>query len=435
MTGRKPERIKINKRAVDALKPHSEGKAKYVWDTEVKGFAVRVGKPSSRHPKGKRSYVFFYRNSYNKERWPKIGDVGAITPDQARSIAKEWAFMVAKGEDPQADREEKRRAISMGDFEEHYFDQYANDRKRPRSIKSDRTLFRLHVQPRLSGKAMEEITPNHVQDLHHAMKKTPGAANRTLALLSKCFNLAEKWGYRPSHSNPCTHVEKYPEHEKGIYLDDEQLTRLGEVMSEEENKVTRGGRDIIVQRSIVAAIRLLIFCGARSDEMLSLKWEQVDFDEECLRLTALNTKEKKPKTIHLAPAALVAIKDLQEKQKADLKEGLEKSDSPFVFRGRRHGKHLVNLRKPWYRIRAKAQLPEGTRIHDLRHSFASMGLKSGMSLPMIGTLLGHTQAQTTLRYAHLAKTPAKNAAKKVGNTIDALMSGKPSAEIIELKKV
>jgi integrase len=408
------KRIDVSKRSVDALP--SRDKEYFAWDKTIKGFGVRIESPRAKHPKGRRTFIFTYRNSYGKTRKPKIGDVGVITPAQAREIARDWAHKVSLGIDPQGDREKKRRAMNIREFEKLYFEQYANDRKRPRSIKSDRTLFRLHIQPRLGSLAMEEVTSTHIQDLHHAMKASPGAANRTIALLSKAFNLAEKWKFRPEHSNPCIHIEKYPEHKVEQYLSEPEFTRLGEVLAEMD-------RTQETLPSITAAIRMLIFTGARLSEILNLTWDQVDNDNSCLRLEATYTKEKKAKSIHLPPAA------------QEILQGIEQQDgSPWVFQGRKTGQQLVNLRKPWHRIRQKAGLPKGTRLHDLRHSFASIGLKRGMSLPMIGKLLGHTQPTTTARYAHLAHDPAQEAAAQIGNQLSAALNGNQSAEIIELNK-
>ena len=409
------KRIDISKRSVDALQPRA--KEYFAWDNTIKGFGVRVEAPREKHPKGRRTYVFAYRNAYRKTRKPKIGDVGSLTPTQARDIARDWAHKVSKGIDPQAEREEKRRAKTMREFEDIYFDQYANDRKRPRSIASDRTLFRLHIIPRLGSLAMEEITSTHVQDLHHSMKATPGAANRTIALLSKVFNLAEKWKFRAEHTNPCIHIEKYPENNLENFLNEQEFTRLGEVLTKMEYTQE-------TLPSITAAIRLLIFTGARLSEILNLEWKQVDFEEQCLRLTASNTKEKKAKTIHLPPAALEVLNNIERNV-----------DSPWVLQGRKAGQPLVNLRKPWHRIRKVADLKEGTRLHDLRHSFASIGLSRGMSLPMIGKLLGHSHPATTARYLHLADDPAKEAAERIGNQLSTALNGTSSSEVIDLKKL
>ena len=233
------------------------------------------------------------------------------------------------------------------------------------------------------------------------MRATPGAANRTLALLSKMFNLAEKWGLRPDGSNPCRHIEKYPERRIDRFLSNAELADLGKVLAEDEY-----GRTELP--SSIAAIRLLLFTGCRLSEILTLRWEHVDFENQYLRLPESKTG---PKLVYLSPPALDLLSDLKRED-----------DNPFVILGRKPGTHQVNLRKPWGRIRKKAGL-EDVRIHDLRHSFASMAVAGGLSLPVIGALLGHSQPATTARYAHLADDPLRQAANIAGGRIAAAMKG------------
>jgi integrase len=171
---------------------------------------------------------------------------------------------------------------------------------------------------------------------------------------------------------------------------------------------------------VVAAIRLLVFTGARRNEILTLKWEHVDFERACLRLPDSKTGAK---TVHLNAPALELLWALPRIE-----------GNAHVIPGERLGAHLVNIEKPWRRIRSRAAL-DGLRLHDLRHSFASFAAGAGHSLPIIGALLGHTQAATTARYAHLAAHPLKQASERIGRDIATAMKGrsKDSAEVISLK--
>jgi integrase len=227
------------------------------------------------------------------------------------------------------------------------------------------------------------------------MRGTPGAANRTLALLSKLFNLAEKWGLRPDGSNPCRHVEKYRERKIERFLSSEELARLGAALREAE-------RTQIELPSVIAAIRLLLLTGCRLSEILTLRWQDVDIDHQVLRLPESKTGKK---VVYLASPALEVF------AKAERVDG-----NPHVIVGKRPRAHLVNLQKPWRRIRAMAGLRD-VRIHDLRHSFASMAAAGGLSLPLIGALLGHSQPQTTQRYAHLTADPIRRAADITSSSI------------------
>jgi integrase len=163
-----------------------------------------------------------------------------------------------------------------------------------------------------------------------------------------------------------------------------------------------------VSEAAAAAIRLLILTGCRVGEILTLRWESVDFKQRCLRLADSKTG---PKAVPLNAPALEVL------------AGLEPGIGPWVIRGRKVGAPLVNLAKPWRRVCEQAKLDD-VRVHDLRHSFASVGAGSGQTLLVIGALLGHTQATTTERYAHLSDDPIRAASEAIGARIAAAMAGK-----------
>lgn len=278
-------------------------------------------------------------------------------------------------------------------------------------MKSDETILRLHILPTLGTKKAVAVTRTDISKLHHAMRSTPGAANRTLALLSKMMNLAEKWGVRPDGTNPCRHVERNPERKMERFLSADELNRLGAALAEAEHTRTE-------LPNVIAAIRLLIFTGMRLNEALTLRWEHVDLERSCLHLPDSKTGAK---AIYLSAPALEVL------TRIDRQEG-----SPWVIAGARSGAHLVNLRKPWHRIRQRASLDD-VRLHDLRHSFASIAAGLGEGLPMIGRLLGHTQAATTYRYAHLAADPVRMANERIGATIVGMMQGQ-GATVVDLQR-
>jgi integrase len=266
------------------------------------------------------------------------------------------------------------------------------------------------IVPAIGAKRVRDITRADVSRLHHAHRDTPYAANRALAILSKMFTLAEKWGERPDGSNPCRHVEKYAELKRERMLSADEFSRLAEALREP-------GRPPYV----VAAIKLLIFTGARLSEVLGLRWEWVDFERGEARLPDSKTGAK---TLHLPAPALAVLAELPRA-----------AGNPFVVVGHIKGAHLVNIEKPWRAVRKSAGLT-GVRLHDLRHAFASVAASSGMGLPIIGKMLGHTQAATTHRYAHLASDPVKAAATAVAGKIAAAMGEGPDSggEVVPLRK-
>jgi integrase len=217
------------------------------------------------------------------------------------------------------------------------------------------------------------------------------------------FNLAEVWGLRADGSNPCLHVKKFAEEKRARFLSPEEFAALGKTLREVE-------LDGSETHSAVNAIRLLVLTGCRLGEITTLKWDYVDIKACELRLPDSKTGAK---VVHFGKTA------------AEILKAIKRLDgNPYVITGQKNdGSRLTDLQHPWRRIRAKAGL-DNVRIHDLRHSYASGALALGEGLTMIGKLLGHTQVQTTARYAHLANDPVKSAAGRVSDTIGAAMLGK-----------
>ena len=380
---------KLTKRAVEALKPANRDLI--LWDTELKGFGCKVT------PKGKRVYFAYYRTREGQQRRPSIGVHGAMTCEQARETARQW--LADRDRDPSGQRQARKSAPTIAEFAERYVTQHAEAKKSSKSTVQDRRMLERFVLPAFGKRKLAEVTRADVVKLHHRLKGTPYQANRVLALLSKMFNLAEHWDLRPDGTNPCRHVEKYRERNRERFLSEAELARLAEVLAAAERTRTQSP-------SVIAAIRLLLFTGARLSEILTLRWEHVDVEGQCLRLPDSKTGAK---VVYLPPAALEILTALDRHE-----------DNPYVIAGAKLGSHLINLQKPWRRIRANAGLGD-VRLHDLRHSFASMAVAGGLTLPVIGALLGHTQPATTARYAHLADDPLKQAANLIGGRIAAAM--------------
>ena len=397
---------KITKSLVDRSIP---GEREYfVWDDDVKGFGLRVA------PSGRKTYILQYRaggGRQGKLRRPRIGRHGALTPNEARQIAKAWAADIAKGRDPSAERAADRNAQLMNDLFDRYLSDHARIHKKPSSLAEDERLIRMYLRDAFGKQKIAEVTRDDVQKFHNNLQQKPYRANRALAVLSKAFNLAEIWSLRPDGSNPCRHVRKYREKRRERFLDADELRRLGAAL----DAASRGALvvpvegPVFVSQDAVAAIRLLLFTGARRGEILGLKWSYVDFSR---RRLALPDSKTGAKFIQLPLPAIEVLRTLPRRGPDD-----------YVIKGGKPGSALVNLKKPWTRIRRAAQL-EDVRLHDLRHSFASVAAGSGHSLPIIGALLGHKNAGTTERYAHLASDPLVAASDDIaGRLAQFLMQG------------
>ena len=385
-------RFKITKRSVESVKPGE--KILYAYDNELKNFGLRV------MPSGVRSYfVQYWMNG--KRRRLTLGQHGPLTADKARQEALKILGEVAAGEDPAEIRAEARKGITISMLSDRYLKEHAETKKRPRSVKEDKRLLRSVILPAMGKRKVSEVTRQDVIKLHQSQKQKAIQANRSVALLSKMFNLAEKWGFRPDGSNPCRLVERYKESKRKRYLSIEELSRLGQILQ----KVEGEGAEL---PGVLTAIRLIIFTGARLNEIITLRWENVNLDMGIMHIPDSKTGFK---TIPLSNTALQIL------QRAKRLEG-----NPYVCPGTKDGGHIVGIQRPWQRIRKKAGI-EDVRIHDLRHSFASVGAASGLGLPIIGALLGHTQAATTQRYAHLSNDPMKAAADEIGRKISEAMNG------------
>jgi integrase len=385
-------RKRITKRGIQAATIRD--REYFLWDDEVSGFGVRIW------PSGRKVYVYQYRNALNRTRRPVIATTDTLSPEIAREIAKDWAEVVRRGGDPKAIERAARSSPTVEALADRYLSEHG-PKKRESSVRMDRSNLRNHVLPALGDKLVIEVDRRDIGALHHSMRDTPGAANRVLALLSKMFSLAERWGLRGDGTNPCRHIDKYPEQKIERYLSADELARLAAALNEAEHTATE-------LQSAIDAVRMLIFTGARRGEVLGLKWSEVDTDRGMLHLADSKTGKK---TLYLSGPALEILKGIEPQP-----------GNPFVFAGAKSGSALVNLSKPWKRLCKAAQI-EGVRLHDLRHSFASIGAGRGLSLPVIGALLGHQQAATTQRYAHLAADPLKQASSLIGEQIAAAMRG------------
>lgn len=386
------------------------GKDHFEWDDEVKGFGLRISKT------GTKTFVFQYRVGGGRNgtvRRPRIGRFGSLTPMQAREIAKDWAAQVARGGDPSADRQSKRSEPRMGDLFERYLNEYARAHKKPRSVKEDERLIDLHLKPAFENRKVSEMSREHILTLHNKMQATPYQANRVLALMSKIMNLCEMWGLRSDGTNPCRHVKKFKEEKRERFLSPAELARLGDVLAKAERFELRNedGKRVWVNPAAIQAIRLLILTGARCGEVLTLQWDMIDWERGCAQLTDSKSGRR---ALYLPAPALSLLSNMQSLAAGD-----------YVIpgghaKGRRRGKvgkPLTNIKDPWRTIRVHADLAD-VRLHDLRHSFASVGVASGFSLPVIGKLLGHRETNTTARYAHLSDDPVRRAVEEIGERVN-----------------
>jgi integrase len=381
---------KLTKRVVDQAS--AKTKATSLWDDELKGFGLRVW------PSGRKVYIVKCRIK-GRQRFITIGPHGPVTAEQARVRAFEMLSEAKAGRDPAKELDQARKAPTMKGLGKRFLQEHVALRCKATTQAEYKRSAELFINPKLGTRKVTDIERKDIAELHHGLQHIPYQANRTLGVLSKMFNLAEVWGLRPDGSNPCRHVKKYAEQKRERFLDPPEIAELGRVLHEVE-------QDGSETKAAVNAVRLLLLTGCRLSEIMTLKWEHVDLKARELRFPDSKTGAKIVPFGKTAAAVLKGIKKLD--------------DNPYVITGKKPGSRLTDLQHPWRRIRSKAGL-DSVRIHDLRHSYASGALALGEGLPMIGKLLGHTQVQTTARYAHLAKDPVKIAGSRVSDTIGAAM--------------
>ena len=382
---------KLTKSLIDNLIPRD--KQFIEWDSDLSGFGVRVV------PSGVKSYVIQYRSKGRSHRIT-VGRHGTLTLDQARKKARGLLGSVAEGANPAEELHTHRRSPTVAQACERFMAEHVEHRCKPKTKIEYRRSIDLFINPAIGSFKLVDVARADIAKLHQEMWDKPYQANRTLGVLSVLFNLAEVWDIRPDGSNPCRHVKKYREVKRKRYLSSEELGRLGQALDAFEAERPE-------MRSAINCVRLLILTGCRLGEIQTLKWSFVNGDG--IWLPDSKTGEKK---VYLSPAAKTVLESIERDP-----------ENEYVITGKLPVRYLTDMQRPWRRIRARAGLDD-VRLHDLRHSFASAAVGLGESLPMIGKLLGHSQVQTTARYAHLADNPVQQSAERISDEIAKSLNGK-----------
>ena len=362
------------------------------WDRELTGFGVRA------YPSGGRAYVAQTRGPEGSRR-VTVGRHGVINADEARRRAALIIARVKAGEEPLPASRSARPANgpTVAELAARYLEEHVAVRCKPKTAETARTTVNRYILPALGKLPSMAVRRTQVMALHHRLADRPAMANAVLATLSHMYTLAEGWGAISEGTNPCRSVVKYPARRRERFLTDAEFDRLGRVLDEAP---VRGG----ASPAAIAAIRLLMLTGCRKNEILALRWEDVDLEAGDLTLADAKTG---PRTVSLSPAAVKLLAGLPREP-----------GNPWVIPGHKAGTHMRTIDDAWYALRARAGLDD-VRLHDLRHSFASRALALGESLPMIGKLLGHSRLETTARYAHLARDTIHEAAARVADSIAA----------------
>jgi integrase len=388
---------KLTDKIVKSL-PVPDSGNRITYDEDVKGFGARIT------TSGSRSFILTYRRKSDgrQRRWT-IGSFPDWGTGAARDEAKRLKRLIDGGADPVGEHQEGRSSPTIGDLCIRFGAEYIS-RKRPSTQKSYRQQIAADILPAMRRLKVAAVSYADVDRLHRDIsKRAPTHANRVIALLSKMMTLAIRWKWRSD--NPVRGVERNQEQKRRRYLSGDELVRLTVALAEHRDQQAAN------------IIRLLLLSGARCGETLSATWDQFNLKDGIWTKPGAATKQKTDHIVPLSAPARQLLTDLYEAQKC--------SDD-YVFPGRLGGHRRV-IKDSWASI-CKAADIEGLRVHDLRHSYASVLAGAGFGLPIIGALLGHTQPSTTQRYAHLADNPLRAATERAG----AILSGQPSAEVVPL---
>ena len=401
---------------VKALKPPPRGE-RFFWDTELTGFAIKIFAPTKANPKGARTFVLSYWINGSERRY-RIGSWPDWSVLAARAEAREIRQRVDRGEDPAGDRRARREAPTLLELAARYKAEHL-PRKAPQSQHDDGVMVG-HILRHIGADAkVVDVHHGDIVALHRAITDSghPVLANRTVSCASRMFSLALKpmagenkpWRDQ-AQGNPCKGIERNPETAKERFLSPAEIAAVVE------------GLDACGHTAAADCLRLILLTGCRPGEAMPATWVQFDAQPGFWIKPSSHTKQRKEHRLPLSAPALQLLADIRTRR------GDINSDD-YVFPGQKPGRPLRLLRNCWGAVCAHAGLTN-IRIYDLRHTFAATGAGGGLSLPLIGRLLGHTQARTTQRYAHLADDPLREAADKIASAIT--KAGK-SGKVVRLR--
>lgn len=375
------------------------------WDTETAGFGLRI------YPSGKKCFVLSYRAPDGRSRIKTLCAYGDLPVADARKVAQADRVEVYQGVDPLKSRKSQRRAITVAEFAKVYMREHATKHKK--SADADQRMLDNIIIPEYGSRSLQSITSADVAELHSKIGKLINnrtgkpkrtQANRVLALISKMYDVARQLNneekgkfYVPADfENPAKGIKKFAEVKRDRWVRPDELPRLAKAIDEEMNPVARD------------ALWLYLLTGLRKNELLTLRWSDIDLNRAEIRLP-----DTKSGRVHYLPLSSAAV--------GVLRSVIQIHGNPYVLPGKLEGKHLVNIAKPWGRVRKAADV-EDVRLHDLRRTVGSWLANAGNSLHLIGRVLNHSNASTTQVYARFGDDPLREAMESHGSELMAIAS-------------
>jgi integrase len=380
------------------------GRDHIIFDAQLPGLGLRIT------PTGTKIFVAQARVSGRKRRIT-VGLADTMSLATARTEALQLLAAMRGGIDPTADRKARLRAaaaksITIRELSEQWMAEFVIPKLKPRTVSDYRGLLALHILPTLGNLTVAGIDREHIERRHLEMRGTPRRANYTIATIKTMLGFAVKRGLR--QHNPAAGIQPYRQNKRERFLSEAEIGAAADAITAAEG-------DGVIGPFAAAGLRLALFTGARSGEITAIQWDHIDWERRLVRLP--DSKNNAPRTIHLSDAALEALRTTPH-------------IGPFVVAGVKHGAPYRNLSRAWSVVRKYAGLPD-VRLHDLRHSYVSLAAGRGVSLHMIGKLLGHKDPATTQRYAHLARDAVQAVNDELGAVMQAAIR-KPRGKVVKL---
>ena len=378
--------MKLTKSAIDkAVFQGTSNRAAYIlWDNEIPGFGIRI------YPSGKKSFVISYRFN-GRSRQQTIGAYGVFTLDQAKKEARRQLVSVESGIDPAHEKEKQKSGDTIEDLCKTYLERHSKIHNKPKSWKEDERRIQSRIIPAFGKMKILALKRSDVSVFHEKLGVDyPYEANRVRALLSSMFERAREWILIPeNHPNPAKSVKRFKEHKRDRWVTPEEMPKLTKSIDAEQNVYVR------------AALCLYLLTGMRKNELLSVKWEDIDLNQGQIRLS--DTKAGRIHYVELSQAAISILKQIPRSE-----------GNPYLIVGKKKGACLVNIDIPWQRVRRNAGIDD-VRLHDLRRTFGSWLATQGTPLLHIGKLLNHSNSSTTEIYARLSQNPLRQAVEELGD--------------------
>lgn len=372
-------RVSLTKKFIDQIE--AQTKVQVFHDAKVTGLQLRVSST------GRKTFYLYFRTKRGKQKRPKLGDYGILTVEQARNTARAMLGEISKGNDPT----ERHRVndLTLINFFEVFDKNHISKHVKSSTAKTYHSLFKSVIAPSLGMQLLDDITRSHVEEMVAQNDNRRTTANHALVLLRLILDKAQQWEFMSSMRNPCANVTKFKTQAKERFLSDNEIARLVATLDQFEAAS-------LAPKNAITIVRLLMMTGCRKNEITRLRWDELFLEEGVLKLKDSKTGKKEVTLSDDANQILAAAPP---------------NESDYIFPGKDGIEPIQGLQKIWHRIRGKAGLQD-VRIHDLRHTFASVAVSSGTPLYEVGRLLGHASIQSTQRYAHLERSRLKDSLNK-----------------------